>query len=59
MSKVRSIKRNQKPAQKKMVSHEQEQKQGQVEKPRNNMMLLTFITMMALVWGLMYWFFIV
>lgn len=29
------------------------------EKPRNNMMLLTFITMMAVVWGLVYWLFIV
>ncbi|UBH12243.1 hypothetical protein [Macrococcus armenti] len=59
MSKVRSIKRSQKSTQKKTVSHEPEQKLRQDEKPRNNMMLLTFITMMALVWGLMYWFFIV
>lgn len=29
------------------------------ERPRNNMMLLTFITMMAVVWGLVYWLFIV
>lgn len=59
MSKVRSIKRSQKSTQKKTVSDEPEQKLRQDEKPRNNMMLLTFITMMALVWGLMYWFFIV
>lgn len=29
------------------------------ESPRNNMMLLIFITMMAVVWGLVYWLFIV
>lgn len=59
MSKLRSIKRRQKPIQKKTDIQKLEQKQRQVEKPRNNMMLLMFITMMALVWGLMYWLFIV
>lgn len=33
--------------------------QQREKNPRNNMMLLIFITMMAVVWGLVYWLFIV
>lgn len=56
---------NKKSASKKKVFKLQEQRQilkaseHNDEKPRNNMMLLTFITMMAVVWGLVYWLFIV
>lgn len=56
---------NKKSASKKKVFKPQEQRQilkapkHNDEKPRNNMMLLTFITMMAVVWGLVYWLFIV
>lgn len=56
---------NKKSASKKKVFKPQEQRQilkaaeHNYEKPRNNMMLLTFITMMAVVWGLVYWLFIV
>ncbi|VUC70204.1 Uncharacterised protein [Macrococcoides caseolyticum] len=56
---------NKKSASKKKGFKPQEQRQilkaseHNDEKPRNNMMLLTFITMMAVVWGLVYWLFIV